>query len=132
MRILAIMSNSSNGRVVLNIKNIDRMNVMNLTTTLEIASSIMVSLGGAGVIIISVANYLANRIAIQLEDKYQLKLDKELEQYKANLEQCTYVTKNKFDVELETYRNPTKGIFEFIVTISTTINLTIQASHNMI
>jgi len=123
MRILAIMSNSSNGRVVLNIKNIDRMNVMNLTTTLEIASSIMVSLGGAGVIIISVANYLANRIAIQLEDKYQLKLDKELEQYKANLEQCTYVTKNKFDVELETYRNPTKGIFEFIVTISTTINV---------
>lgn len=96
---------------------------MNLTTTLEIASSIMVSLGGAGVIIISVANYLANRIAIQLEDKYQLKLDKELEQYKANLEQCTYVTKNKFDVELETYRNPTKGIFEFIVTISTTINV---------
>jgi len=123
MNNVAIMSNSSNGRVVLNIKNIDRMNVMNLTTTLEIASSIMVSLGGAGVIIISVANYLANRIAIQLEDKYQLKLDKELEQYKANLEQCTYVTKNKFDVELETYRNPTKGIFEFIVTISTTINV---------
>ncbi|HBF66359.1 MAG TPA: hypothetical protein DDW34_12270 [Clostridium sp.] len=96
---------------------------MDLTAVIGIASSVIVSVGGAGAIIISVATYLTNRIAIRLEDKYQLKLDKELEQYKAVLEQRTYVTKKQFDIELEIYRNLTKGIFEFIVVLNTTMNV---------
>ncbi len=95
---------------------------MDFSSIIDIASAIIVSLGGAGAIIISVSTFLVNRIASRLEDKYQLKLNKELEQYKAILEQRTYVTKHQFDIELETYRNLTKGIFEFMVALNTTIN----------
>ena len=94
---------------------------MDFTAVLKIASVIIVSLGGAGAIIVALTNFIANKIAKRLEDKYQLKLDKELEKYKATLERRTYVTKNQFDLELETYRKITRGVFEFTVALNTTI-----------
>lgn len=95
---------------------------MDFTEVLKIASTIIVSLGGAGAIIVAISNFLANKIANRLEYKYQLKLDKELEIYKAKLEQRTYVTKNQFDLELDIYRKITRGVFQFIVALNTTIN----------
>lgn len=94
---------------------------MDFTSAMRIIEATIISVGGAGAIIIAIANFLANRIASRLEDRYQLKLDKELEQYKASLEQRTYVTKTQFDIELEVYRKLSKGIFEFIVVLNTTI-----------
>lgn len=101
---------------------VERVVVMEIDVVLKIASTIIVSLGGTGAIIVSLANFLANKIAMRLENKYQFKLDKELEQYKSNLEQRIYVTKTQFDIQLELYRNITNQIYHFLVVLYTTIN----------
>ena len=88
---------------------------------LETVGLIILSMGGAGAIIMSVSSFLANKIATRLEQKYKLRIDKELEAYKAGLTQRSYVTKVQFDIEFEVYRKLSKGMFEFISTLYTTI-----------
>lgn len=88
---------------------------------LEIIGMIVVSVGGAGAIIVAISSFLANKIAIHLENKYQLRIDKELETYKATLAQRSYVTKVQFDMELDVYRKLSKGIFSFLTVLYTTI-----------
>lgn len=95
---------------------------MDFVLALNVIAATVASVGGAGAIIIATTKFLINRIVSQLENRYQLKIDKELEQYKANLEQRTYVTKTQFDIELGVYRELSKGIFEFIVVLNTTVN----------
>lgn len=88
---------------------------------LEAVGLIILSMGGTGAIIMSVSSFLANKIATRLEQKYKLRIDKELEAYKAGLTQRSYVTKVQFDIEFELYRKLSKGMFEFIRTLYTTI-----------
>ena len=88
---------------------------------LETLGLVILSMGGAGAIIVAVSSFLANKIAIHLENKYQLKTEKELEAYKANLTQRSYVTKIQFDIEFDIYRKLSKGLFEFITTLYTTV-----------
>ena len=92
-----------------------------LKNLLETVGLIILSMGGAGAIIMSVSSFLANKIATRLEQKYKLRIDKELEAYKAGLTQRSYVTKVQFDIEFEVYRKLSKGMFEFIRTLYTTI-----------
>ena len=92
-----------------------------LKNLLETVGLIILSMGGAGAIIMSVSSFLANKIATRLEQKYKLRIDKELEAYKAGLTQRSYVTKVQFDIEFEVYRKLSKGMFEFISTLYTTI-----------
>lgn len=58
-------------------------------------SALIVSVGGAGVIICAVSSFLANRISDRLEMKYQQALDREIEKYKSEFESKRYVTKGK-------------------------------------
>ena len=88
-----------------------------LKNLLETVGLIILSMGGAGAIIMSVSSFLANKIATRLEQKYKLRIDKELEAYKAGLTQRSYVTKVQFDIEFEVYRKLSKGMFEFISTL---------------
>lgn len=88
---------------------------------LETLGLIVLSMGGAGAIIMSVSSFLANKIATRLDQKYKLRMDKEIEAYKAGLSQRSYVTKVQFDIEFEVYRKLSKGMFEFISTLYTTI-----------
>ncbi len=92
-----------------------------MKTLLEAVGLIILSMGGTGAIIMSVSSFLANKIATRLEQKYKLRIDKELEAYKAGLTQRSYVTKVQFDIEFELYRKLSKGMFEFIRTLYTTI-----------
>ena len=92
-----------------------------MESLLEALGLVVLSMGGAGAIIVSVSSFLANKIAAHLEHKYQLKIEKELEAYKANLTQRSYVTKIQFDIEFDIYRKLSKGIFEFITTLYTTV-----------
>lgn len=92
-----------------------------LKNLLKTVGLIILSMGGAGAIIMSVSSFLANKIATRLEQKYKLRIDKELEAYKAGLTQRSYVTKVQFDIEFEVYRKLSKGMFEFISTLYTTI-----------
>ena len=79
---------------------------------LEAVGLIILSMGGAGAIIMSVSSFLANKIATRLEQKYKLRIDKELEAYKAGLTQRSYVTKVQFDIEFEVYRKLSKGMYQ--------------------
>lgn len=47
-----------------------------------IIATIIVSVGGTGVIIVAISKYIGNILAKRIEEKYKNKLDKELEDYK--------------------------------------------------
>lgn len=77
---------------------------MDLNTILEASAAVIVSFGGAGVIIAGATKFSVNKIVNKLEKKYELKLSKELESFKNKLENKSYVSKTRFDAEFEIYR----------------------------
>ncbi len=78
---------------------------MNITQQiLSIVGACIVSAGGIGAIIIGVIKFTSNSIADALSKKYELKLNKELELYKAGVENKIYISKTKFDTEFQLYR----------------------------
>lgn len=77
---------------------------MDWDTALGVCASVIVSFGGAGAIIRGVAKFLVNRIADRLQEKYELKLSKELESFKTILGNKSYVSKTRFDTEFQIYR----------------------------
>lgn len=79
------------------------------------------SVGGIGAIIIAVTKFTADILAERLSQKYSIKLQKELEQYKSGLENKTYITKTKFDAEFSLYRELSKTFFEMVKDITTMI-----------
>lgn len=91
---------------------------MNAYEVWSIAGAIIVSVGGAGTIVCATASFLASRIATRMEQKYQHKLDKGIEEYRSQLEQCRYVTKSQFDREFEIYRSISKTFFHLQVKLS--------------
>lgn len=68
-----------------------------------IIGAVIMSCGGAGVIIVGASSFLANMIEKRLEMKYSQLLNKELEKYKSSLESRRYITKAQFDREYEIY-----------------------------
>lgn len=76
---------------------------------LSIAGACIVSAGGIGAIIIGVIKFTSNSIADALSKKYELKLNKELELYKAGVENKIYISKTKFDTEFQLYRQLSKS-----------------------
>lgn len=79
-----------------------------------VIGAVIMSCGGAGVIIVGCSSFLANMIEKRLEAKYKQILDKELESYKhdlvkeledhkSSLEHRRYITKTQFDKEFEIY-----------------------------
>ena len=87
---------------------------MNLSTILSIAGAIIVSVGGAGVIICTVVKFCADMIANRLEARYEQRLSKELEAYKSNLESKTYISNARFDAEFSLYRDLSKAFLLMI------------------
>ena len=84
----------------------------------QIAVASIVSAGGIGAIIIGVVKFSANRIADMLFQKYEMKLQKELEKYKSGLDNKIYISKTKFDVEFNLYRQLSNAYFEMVRTIT--------------
>ena len=54
----------------------------NMQNAINIIATIIVSVGGTGVIIVAISKYIGNILAKRIEEKYKNKLDKELEDYK--------------------------------------------------
>ena len=78
----------------------------------KIVLGVITSLGGFSVIFIAVIKFSSDIIAKRLEEKYTLKLNKELEKYKSNLDNKIYITKTKFDAEFSIYRDLSKVFFD--------------------
>lgn len=87
---------------------------MKLTDVWNIVLCIVGSAGGIGVIIAGVVKFCSNIIAERLSQKYNVKLQKELEQYKSGLDNKIYISKAKFDAEFDLYRQLSKAFFEMV------------------
>ena len=80
----------------------------------QIVLTAIASVGGISGVIIIAVKFSANLIAEQLSKKYELKLSKEMELYKASIENKTYITKTKFDTEFSIYRSLSKKFFQMV------------------
>ena len=64
-----------------------------MNNIVQIVLGIITSIGGIGAIFTAVIKFSSNFIAERLEEKYSLKLNKELEAYKSSLENKNYISK---------------------------------------
>lgn len=87
----------------------------------KIVLGVLVSVGGIGGIIIFVIKFSVELIAKRLEEKYTLKLNKELEKYKSRLDNKIYISKTKFDAEFSIYRELSKSFFDMVKNINSMI-----------
>ena len=71
----------------------------------KIILAALASVGGIGGLIILVIKFSSNLIAERLSQKYQLSLQKELEKYKAGVENKTYISKARFNREFSMYQD---------------------------
>ena len=71
----------------------------------QIVEGIIVSFGGAAAIIGAIVKLCADTIAERLSRKYEIKLNKELESYKAQLDKKTYISRARFDAEFQIYKD---------------------------
>ena len=76
---------------------------MSLNDILKIALTIIGCFGGVGAIVSATVKFTSEKIAERLEKKYELRLNKELEEFKNKLEK-SYVSKTRFDTEFSIYR----------------------------
>ena len=70
----------------------------------DVVAACIISAGGVGGIILGAVKFASNTIADKLEKKYELRLNKELELYKAGVGNKIYISKTKFDTEFQLYR----------------------------
>lgn len=68
-----------------------------------------------------IVRFSSEFIAKRLEEMYSLKLNKELEKYKSNLDNKIYISKTKFDTEFSIYRELSKTFFNLVLNIGTMI-----------
>lgn len=87
----------------------------------EIVLAVLTSLGGIAALILASIKFSANFIAEKLQRKYELKLTKELEQYKTALDNKNYISKTRFDAEFTIYRDLSRAFCEMIKDVSVMI-----------
>ena len=77
---------------------------MNGTDIGQIVAATIISAGGIGGIIIAAIRFSSNIIAERLSKRYELKLNKTIENYKTHLEKGNYISRAMFDKEFEYYQ----------------------------
>lgn len=85
---------------------------------IAIATSIIISVGGSGVIICALANFISKRIAKRIDGKYQQRFEQEFEKYKSIMEHRRYISKTQFDNEYQIYKQLSKAFFSVAVKLS--------------
>lgn len=85
---------------------------------IAIATSIIISVGGSGVIICALANFISERIAKRIDGKYQQRFEQEFEKYKSIMEHRRYISKTQFDNEYQIYKQLSKAFFSVAVKLS--------------
>lgn len=77
---------------------------MDFSSISKIVLGIVTSVGGIGVIIIGVVHFLSDNIAEKLSKKYEIRMNKQLEEYKAKLDNGNHISRALFDKEFEAYQ----------------------------
>ena len=91
---------------------------MTWDNVLKIVTAALASVGGISAVIILAVKWSSGIIAKRLEERYSLKLSKELEAYKSKIENKTYISKTKFDAEFSLYRELSKVFFDAVKAVS--------------
>lgn len=87
----------------------------------KIFVTVVSSVGGIGAVIVFIVKMCSDIIADKLSKKYELKLNKELEEYKSKLENKNYISKTRFDTEFSIYRTLSVAFFDMVKNISVMI-----------
>lgn len=80
----------------------------------KICLSVLLNLGGFVGILTLIIPFSANIIADRLSKKYQLKMNKEFESYKNNLDKKTYISKARFDKEFEIHQELSEKVLTMV------------------
>ncbi len=80
----------------------------------KIVLGVVASAGGIGVVIVAAVKFSADIIAKRLEEKYTLKMNKELEKYRVGLDNKIYISRTKFDTEFAIYRELSRSFFVMV------------------
>ena len=94
---------------------------MSWETIWKAVLGVIAGFGGVSGIFVIAIKFSSNFIAEKLSKKYELKLSKELENYKYNLENKNYISKARFDTEFNIYRELSKAFFDMVKDITTMI-----------
>lgn len=87
---------------------------MNWSDIWKIILAALTSVGGVGSLMVLATKFASNTIAERLSQKYELKLQKELETFKSALTKREYVSKTRFDTEFRIYRELSQVFSEAI------------------
>lgn len=71
---------------------------------IKVMLAALASVGGISGVIVLAVKFASNMIAKRLEERYTLKLNKELAEYKSALENKKYISNVRFDREFEMYQ----------------------------
>lgn len=91
---------------------------MEWQSVMATAGAIVTSVGGSGIIICAVANFLSSRIADRMQKKYESILNEQNEKYKAILENKTRISQKRFDMEFEVYKDLSRRFAQLIKEVS--------------
>lgn len=80
----------------------------------DIVLAIFVSIGGAGAVIVALSKWLANLIAERMLKKTEFEFSQKLEALKSNLEKRNYISKARFDLEIEIYRQLSETVVTMV------------------
>lgn len=80
----------------------------------KIVLGVVASVGGVGVVIVAAVKFSVDIIAKRLEEKYTLKMNKELEKYRVGLDNKIYISKTKFDTEFSIYKELSRSFFAMV------------------
>lgn len=84
----------------------------------KIILAALTSVGGIAGLVVLAVKFASNIIAERLSKKYEIKLQKDLEEYKSNLSKKEYVSKTKFDTEFSLYRELSSAFADMVKAIS--------------
>lgn len=96
----------------------------------EIVLAVLTSFGGIAALILASIKFSANYIAEKLQRKYELKLTKELEQYKTALDNKNYISKMRFDKEFTIYQSVSSDTIEAVFQ-SANIIIALNANYSL-
>jgi len=96
---------------------------MNVDDILKVATAIIASIGGGAVIVVAISKWCGEILAQKLLSNISHKHEKDIEQYKFNLQKMASefaalldhsveVTKKQYDMEIEIYKNIWKALYD--------------------
>ena len=84
----------------------------------ETVLAILASFGGAGIIILGASKWLANLTAEKILKKTEFEFSQKLEALKSDLEKRNYISRVRFDLEIEIYRELSEKFMHMMFSVS--------------